>query len=125
VRTDDLEKDRTLAAHILKIHVQGTSTLREPSEADLDVPLLKRYVAYARKTCSPRLTQPAMLTLQNYYIQIRQGLVAEDAEIERRGRAPRAVRPSRLNALSSSRPLSPTPSLPHALSPSPCDHAPP
>ena len=32
-----------------------------------------------------------MDTLQNYYVQIRQGLVEEDAEIERRGRAPRAV----------------------------------
>ena len=33
----DLEKDRTLAAHILKIHVQGTSTVREPAEGELDV----------------------------------------------------------------------------------------
>ena len=27
----DLEKDRVLAAHILKIHVQGTATLRHPA----------------------------------------------------------------------------------------------
>ena len=32
-----------------------------------------------------------MATLQNYYVQIRQGLVEEDAEAERRGKAPRAV----------------------------------
>ena len=32
-----------------------------------------------------------METLQNYYVQIRQGLVEEDADAERRGRAPRAV----------------------------------
>ena len=87
----DVDKDRTLAGHILKIHTQGTSTLREPSEAELDVPVLKRYIAYARARCSPRLTEAAMETLQNYYVQIRQGLVAEDAEQERRGRAPRAV----------------------------------
>ena len=43
------------------------------------------------QTCKPRLTEAAMETLQNYYVQIRQGLVEEDAEIERRGRAPRAV----------------------------------
>jgi DNA replication licensing factor MCM5 len=87
----DLEKDRILAAHILKIHVQGTSTIREPNDAEIDVPLLKRYIAYARSKCSPRLTEAAMETLQNYYVQIRQGLVEEDAESERRGRAPRAV----------------------------------
>ena len=87
----DLDKDRTLAAHILKVHVQGTSTVREPVEGELDVPLLKRYIAYARKKCSPRLTEAAMETLQNYYVKIRQGLVEEDAELERRGKAPRAV----------------------------------
>ena len=87
----DVEKDRVLAGHILKIHTQGTSTLREPSETELDISTLKRYIAYARAKCSPRLTEAAMETLQNYYVQIRQGLVAEDAEHERRGRAPRAV----------------------------------
>ena len=70
----DLDKDRTLAAHILKVHVQGTSTVREPVEGELDVPLLRRYIAYARKKCSPRLTEAAMETLQNYYVKIRQGL---------------------------------------------------
>ena len=65
--------------------------MREPNENEIDVPVLRRYIAYAKKTCSPRLTEAAMETLQNYYVQIRQGLVEEDAEIERRGRAPRAV----------------------------------
>ena len=87
----DDEKDRTLAAHILKVHVQGTSTVREPVEGELDVSTLKRYIAYARAKCSPRLTEAAMKKLQNYYVAIRQGLVEDDAESERRGRAPRAV----------------------------------
>ena len=87
----DLHKDRTLAEHILKVHVQGTQAAREPDESELDVHVLKRYVAYARAKCSPRLTERARETLQNYYVAIRQGLVAEDAEAERRGPAPRAV----------------------------------
>lgn len=67
------------------------STVREPAEGELDVQLLKRYIAYARAKCSPRLTEPAKEVLQNYYVAVRQGLVEEDAESERRGRAPRAV----------------------------------
>lgn len=51
----------------------------------------RRYIAYAKRRCSPRLTPAAKRTLQNYYVQVRQGLVADDAEAERRGRAPRAV----------------------------------
>jgi DNA replication licensing factor MCM5 len=58
----DLEKDRTLAAHILKIHVQGTSTVREPVEGELDVLQLKRYIAYARAKCSPRLNEQVSAT---------------------------------------------------------------
>ena len=46
--------------------------MREPAEGELDVPMLKRYIAYARKKCSPRLTEAAMARLQNYYVQIRQ-----------------------------------------------------
>ena len=41
--------------------------------------------------CSPRLNAQAREVLQNYYVAVRQGLVQEDAEAERRGRAPRAV----------------------------------
>ena len=48
------------------------SRLREPSKGELDVPLLRRYIAYAKKTCSPRLTETAVATLQNYYVHIRQ-----------------------------------------------------
>ena len=65
--------------------------VHEPVEGELDVQQLKRYIAYARKNCSPRLTEPAKEKLENYYVAIRQGLVEQDAESERRGRAPRAV----------------------------------
>jgi DNA replicative helicase MCM subunit Mcm2 (Cdc46/Mcm family) len=99
-------------------------------EGELDVLQLKRYIAYARAKCSPRLNEQVSATechglpriatdchglpriacllldlakcsprlnaqarevLQNYYVAVRQGLVQEDAEAERRGRAPRAV----------------------------------
>ena len=86
----NLEKDRTLAAHILKVHVQGSSAMHDV-KGELEVDLLKQYIAYARAKCFPRLTDTAMETLQNYYVHIRQGFIAEDAESERRGRAPRAV----------------------------------
>jgi DNA replication licensing factor MCM5 len=65
--------------------------VREPVEGELDVLQLKRYIAYARAKCSPRLNEQAREVLQNYYVAVRQGLVEEDAESERRGRAPRAV----------------------------------
>lgn len=48
-------------------------------------------MAYARKTCSPRLDESAMGTLSDYYVQIRQGLNQDDAEAQHEGKPGRAV----------------------------------
>ncbi|KAL1507546.1 hypothetical protein AB1Y20_007167 [Prymnesium parvum] len=88
----DVEKDMTLAKHIIDIHVQGgATTAREPPEDELSIDILKRYIAYARLKCAPRLNADAIATLENYYVSVRQNLHRSDAEDEEKGRAPRAV----------------------------------
>lgn len=87
----DVQKDKVLAKHILDLHVEGMSTVREPDPDEIDVQKLKRYIAYARAKCSPRLNEGAMESLQNYYVSIRQGLVEDDSRLEGQGKAPRAV----------------------------------
>ena len=90
--TYDREKDLTLAAHVIDVHMQGGSAApREPPEDELEVRKLKRYVAYARAKCHPRLTEAAAEELENHYVRIRANLHANDQEAEASGRAPRAV----------------------------------
>eukprot|EP00316_Scyphosphaera_apsteinii_P011470 CAMPEP_0119297896 /NCGR_PEP_ID=MMETSP1333-20130426/83_1 /TAXON_ID=418940 /ORGANISM="Scyphosphaera apsteinii, Strain RCC1455" /LENGTH=727 /DNA_ID=CAMNT_0007298855 /DNA_START=34 /DNA_END=2217 /DNA_ORIENTATION=+ len=88
----DNEKDLSLAKHIINVHVQGATALeREPTDDEYDILTLKRYVAFARKTCSPRLAEAAATVLSNFYVQVRQDLSKADAESEANGKAPRAV----------------------------------
>src|SRR5579875_65520 len=69
------KRDRFLASRILQAHrdgearptVGGTVTAGAPLSPDL----LKKYIAYARKTVRPVLTDPALLALENYYVSVR------------------------------------------------------
>ena len=38
---------------------------------DISLPVLKRYIAFCRARCSPRLSSDAATVLQNYYVNIR------------------------------------------------------
>merc|ERR1712060_27729 len=88
----DQTKDTALAQHIINVHMQGAAAVeREQSEDEFDIRTLKRYVAYARKTCSPRLAEEAATVLSNHYVQMRQNLHEQDSEAESNGKAPRAV----------------------------------
>ena len=94
------EKDTRLAQHILGVHMRGGAnsasgnTSAENSEqntADIDILTLKRYVAYARARCSPRLSEAAVSRLESFYVKIRQEVQVAANEAEQAGRAPRAV----------------------------------
>jgi len=88
----DQEKDLALAKHIISVHAQGAAAVeRETGEDEFEIRFLKRYIAYARKTCSPRLEPAAAEVLQNHYVSMRQDLHAKDKDAEQNGKAPRAV----------------------------------
>ena len=54
----DQQKDQTLARHILQVHMAGGAAVEsEMPTAEIDIGVLKRYVAYARQKCSPRLSE--------------------------------------------------------------------
>lgn len=68
----DPEKDKKLARHILNIH-KDTSI---PFEIDPE--LLRKYIAYARKEITPKLTQEAIRVLQEFYVGMRGGVEDEE-----------------------------------------------
>ncbi len=67
--TIDEERDRMLADHILKSHAQ---VLHEQLKEDvIDRNLLRKYIAYARKYISPKLTEEAMERIKEFYVELR------------------------------------------------------
>ncbi len=71
----NVEKDTKLAAHILRIH-QETSI---PFEIEPE--LLRKYIAYARREVSPKLTDEAIAVLQEFYVGMRGGAAEDDSPV--------------------------------------------
>ncbi len=60
------EVDDKIASHVLNI--QQSMNIREP---DISIPLLKKYVAYAKQTIKPKLTDSAIEEIKNFYVELR------------------------------------------------------
>lgn len=69
------ERDHELAGHILKTHQYSTVPyIIEPE-------LLRKYIAYARKTVEPALTDEAAEVLQDFYVTMRSGAIDEESPV--------------------------------------------
>jgi len=82
------ERDRALAEYVVDFHRQ-----RYPESLDHVVPreLLKKYIAYARKYCRPKLSEEARNKLVNFYVEMRSKSQGADSPI--------AITPRQLEAL--------------------------
>ncbi len=86
----EAERDRQIARHILKTHLAGEKrmaytrgtdtslTAEEVEEAEkhvkpeIDIELLRKYIAYARSHVFPTLTEEAMKKIEDFYVNLRQ-----------------------------------------------------
>lgn len=62
--------DERIARHVVSIHM-GRNVSENQVEGTLDLNFLKRYIAYCRTKCSPRLSIEASDVLLNYYVNQR------------------------------------------------------
>lgn len=71
----NVENDRKLAQHILKIHQS------ESVNYEIEPDLLRKYIAYARKNINPVLTTEANKVLEDFYVSVRSGGVDDDTPV--------------------------------------------
>jgi DNA replication licensing factor MCM5 len=66
-------RDRIIAEHVMSVHMRATTTaaLTPTTEPDFDLFKLKRYIAFCRAKCAPRLTAEAAEILVNQYVMMR------------------------------------------------------
>lgn len=57
--------DKKIATHVVNLHMNKISV---DSSADISVPLLKKYLTYAKMKVFPRLSEEAGHMLQNMYV---------------------------------------------------------
>ncbi|MEM4367019.1 MAG: minichromosome maintenance protein MCM [Candidatus Anstonellales archaeon] len=67
----DEEKDARLADHILGTHMRSLKGEEQQAAGAIDPELLRKYIAYARKSISPRLTEAAANKIKDFYIELR------------------------------------------------------
>ncbi len=66
----DEEKDSKLAEYILSTHM-GRGNAGEQDENIFDKELLRKYIAYARRKVSPKLTPAASQKIKEFYVELR------------------------------------------------------
>jgi len=67
----DKERDAEIADHILKMH--QTEKEQEDVKPDIEMNLLRKYIAFARKNVKPVLTKDAVEKIRNFYVELRGG----------------------------------------------------
>jgi replicative DNA helicase Mcm len=81
------ERDRRLAIGILASHREGEArvyapeTMTSSTGAPFPPELLKKYIAYAKRTIRPVLSEPALAVLTDYYVSVRAQGEAPDAPV--------------------------------------------
>jgi len=63
--TPDVTKDERMAQFILELHKNNVE------KPEIDTKLLRKYFAYIRQTCFPKLTDGAIEELREYYLKMR------------------------------------------------------
>ncbi|XP_075982792.1 minichromosome maintenance 5 [Anticarsia gemmatalis] len=88
----DQNRDITLAKHIISVHMGGDSVERETAAGELPLALLRRYAAYCRARCGPRLSAAAAERLRARYVLMRTGASQHERQADKRLSIPITVR---------------------------------
>ncbi|OBS80260.1 hypothetical protein A6R68_21541 [Neotoma lepida] len=85
------ERDMMLAKHVITLHVSAL-TQTQAVEGEIDLAKMKKFIAYCRGRCGPRLSAEAAEKLKNRYIIMRSGARQHERDSDRRSSIPITVR---------------------------------
>jgi len=86
----DTVKDMKVADHVFELHMNGKS-LEKESETEIPLEDLKKYIAYSKMKCTPKLSPEAADLLKNFYVQDRK-TVNENKKQKKKNTIPITVR---------------------------------
>lgn len=65
----DMEQDKKIADHILKMH--GTENDMQGMTPEIPADMFRKYISYSRKNIKPILTEDAMAKIKDFYVTLR------------------------------------------------------
>ena len=95
VRDDhDRSRDETIAKHVMGIHMngQGNTQIQDQPNAEISVEKMKRYIAYAKSRCAPRMSAEAAEKLSSHFVSIRRQVARAEQDANQRSSIPITVR---------------------------------
>ncbi|KAL2108100.1 hypothetical protein VUR80DRAFT_4273 [Thermomyces stellatus] len=84
-------KDEKIAKHVMDIQMGGHG-VDEPTEGEIPVDKMRRYISYCKSRCAPRLSAQAAEKLSSHFVSIRRQVHATELEANTRSSIPITVR---------------------------------
>ncbi|KAH7645851.1 DNA replication licensing factor mcm5-A [Dermatophagoides farinae] len=85
-------RDATIASHVLDVHMNAQKTIDDSVKGELSLLLLKKYIAYSRSHCGPRLSAAAAEKLKRQYVIMRNGSREQEKESSKKSPIPITIR---------------------------------
>ncbi|KAI0670194.1 ATP dependent DNA helicase [Trametes maxima] len=89
------QRDRMIAKHVMNIHMnrpnQGTDENGE-AVGDIDLDKMKRYIAYCKSKCAPRLSAEAQEMLSSHFVSLRKQVQQVEQDNDERSSIPITIR---------------------------------
>lgn len=85
------KRDATLALHVMGVHMHAQETIEETTEGELPLNTLKKFIAFCKARCGPRLAPESANYLRDAYVKMRCGYQDENG-VARKSTIPITVR---------------------------------
>ncbi|KAN0100809.1 MCM2/3/5 family domain containing protein [Tylopilus felleus] len=88
------QRDRMIAKHVMNIHMNRPNQTVENGEVigEIDIDKMKRYIAYCKSKCAPRLSQDAQEMLSSHFVSLRKQVQQVERDNDERSSIPITIR---------------------------------
>ncbi|KDN47328.1 MCM-domain-containing protein [Tilletiaria anomala UBC 951] len=89
----DENRDRTIAKHVMSIHMNRQAEQEAGgATGEFDMETMKRYIAFAKARCAPRLSDEAAEKLSSHFVELRKQVAQIEQDNDERSSIPITVR---------------------------------
>ncbi|KZW02110.1 MCM-domain-containing protein [Exidia glandulosa HHB12029] len=85
------QRDRTIAKHVMSIHMNRANDTQEAT-GEIDVAKMKRYIAYCKAKCAPRISAEAADLLGSHFVGLRKQVHQMERDNDERSAIPITIR---------------------------------
>ncbi|KAK7058325.1 minichromosome maintenance protein 5 [Paramarasmius palmivorus] len=86
-------RDKSIAKHVMNIHMnRATENAEQIPEGEISLEKMKRYIAYCKAKCAPRLSPDAQEMLSSHFVSLRKQVQQVERDNDERSSIPITVR---------------------------------